>query len=152
MTSNFELRLQHLEDNIRQDQDLLKKYEDALLYEDDPRRQSKYTREITRLRESAEVYQKEYDELFKYVNGSPTAQMLSVEIELKQVDRKLDKLYAGQKAIYENINHLRQGLLTHYKASEKNLIAAISEKFDQSQIKTISALLSAVEYNLLPVA
>ena len=64
MTSNFELRLQHLEDNIRQDQDLLKKYEDALLYEDDPRRQSKYTREITRLRESAEVYQKEYDELF----------------------------------------------------------------------------------------
>lgn len=152
MTSNFELRLQHLEDNIRQDQDLLKKYEDALRYEDDPRRKVRYTREITQLRESTELYQKEYGELLKYTNGNPTAQMQSVEIELKKVHRKLDKLYAGQKAIYENVNHLRQGLLHHYKVSEQNIIATISEKLDQSQIATISAVLNAVEANQLPEA
>ncbi|WP_414561701.1 hypothetical protein [Anabaena sp. CCY 9613] len=62
MPSNFDLRLQHLEDNIRQDQDLLKKYEDSLRYEDDPRRQARYSREIEQLRESANRYRKEYDE------------------------------------------------------------------------------------------
>lgn len=151
MTSNFDLRLQHLEDNIKQDQDLLKKYEDALRYEDDPRRQTKYTKEITQLRESAKLYQKEYDEL-KYVNSSPTAQMQSVEIQLQQVHRKLDKLYTGQKFIYKNINHLRQGLFNYYKDSERNVIAAISEKLDESQIKTISTVLSAVENNQIPEA
>jgi len=150
MSSNVELRLKHLEDNIKKDQNLLKDYEDTLRYEDDPRRKAKYTREITQLRESAELYQKEYDELLKYVNGRPTAQMQSVEIELKQVHKKLDKLSTGQKFIYENINHLRQGLLNYYKVSERNVIEAISDKLDQSQIKTISAVLDSVKANQLP--
>jgi predicted DNA-binding protein YlxM (UPF0122 family) len=56
MPSNFDLRLQHLEDNIKQDQDLLKDYEDSLRYEDEPRRKAKYRREIDQLRESANRY------------------------------------------------------------------------------------------------
>lgn len=152
MSSSFDLRLQQLEDNIRQDQDLLKKYEDALRYEDDPRRKAKFTREITQLRESAELYKNEYDKLLIHINGEPTAQMQTVEIQLQQVHTKLNKLCAGQKAIYENVNHLRQGLLSNYKVSEQNVIAAISKKLNQSQIETISAVLNAVENNRLPEA
>ncbi|MEH2285449.1 MAG: hypothetical protein V7K90_29730 [Nostoc sp.] len=147
MPSNFDLRLQHLEDNIKQDQNLLKEYEDSLRYEDDPRRKAKYTREIKQLRESANRYQKEYDELQMQITGEPTAQMQNVAIQLQQINTRIDRLSAGQKAIYENINHLRKGLLDRYNAGEQNIIAAITEQLDQSQMFTISTVLDAIETN-----
>ena len=42
-------RLQDLTDNISQEQKLLKKYEDALRYEEDPRQQEKYRRDKEQL-------------------------------------------------------------------------------------------------------
>ncbi|MFM6269320.1 MAG: hypothetical protein ACKPFA_22885, partial [Dolichospermum sp.] len=95
MPSNFDLRLQHLEDNIRQDQDLLKEYEDTLRYEDDPRRKTKYRREIEQLRESANRYQTEYDELRSQITGESSVQMQNVAIELQQMNTRLDRLSAG---------------------------------------------------------
>lgn len=145
MPSHFEIRLQHLEDNIRQDQDLLKEYEDTLRYEDDPLRKAKYTRQIQQLKESANRYQNEYDELRVKITGEPTVQMHNVAIQLHDINTRLDRLSAGQKVIYENINNLRQGLLTRYNASEQNIIAAITKRLDQAQIVTISAVLDAIE-------
>ena len=150
MPSNFNLRLQHLEDNIRQDQDLLKEYEDSLRYEDDPRRQGRYKRQIKQLRESANSYQKEYDELRVQITGEPTVQMQDLAIQLQQMNTRLDRLSAGQKAIYENINHLRQGLLARYNAGEQNIIAAITEQLDQSQMVMISTVLDAIETDQVP--
>ncbi|KAB8334715.1 hypothetical protein SD80_010260 [Scytonema tolypothrichoides VB-61278] len=147
MASNFDLRLQHLEDNIRQDQALLKEYEDTLRYEDDPRRQSRYKREIKQLRESANCYQKEYDELRVQITGESNVQMQDVAIQLQQMNTRLDRLSAGQKAIYENINHLRQGLIARYSTGEQNIIAAITEQLDQSQMVMISTVLDAIETN-----
>ncbi len=147
MPSNFELRLQHLEENIRQDQDLLKAYQDALRYEDDPRRQAKYSREIDKLRESANSYQKEYDELREQITGEPNVKMQNVAIQLQQINTKIDRLSAGQKAIYDNINHLRQGLLARYDVGEQNIIAALTEQLDQSQMVMIATVLDAIEAN-----
>jgi len=140
-------RLKDLEDNIKEDSALLKDYEDALRYEDDPRRQVKYNREIEKLRESANRYQQEYDRLHQQITGESTVQMHSVAIQLEEVNNRLDRLSAGQKAIYGNINHLRQGLLAHYEAGEKNIISAITYQLNESQINTISALLDAIEAN-----
>jgi len=145
--SNLTRRLKDLEDNIKEDSALLKDYEDALRYEDDPRRQVKYNREIEKLRESANRYQQEYDRLHQQITGESTVQMHSVAIQLEEVNNRLDRLSAGQKAIYGNINHLRQGLLAHYEAGEKNIISAITYQLNESQINTISALLDAIEAN-----
>ncbi|MBD0386108.1 MAG: hypothetical protein ICV54_06145, partial [Nostoc sp. C3-bin3] len=145
MPSHFEIRLQHLEDNIRQDQNLLKDYEDTLRYEDDPLRKAKYTRQIQQLKESANRYQNEYDELRVKISGEPTVQMHNVAIQLHDINTRLDRLSAGQKAIYENINHLRQGLLARYNAGEKNIIAALTERMDQGQISMIASVLDALE-------
>lgn len=150
MPSNFNLRLQHLEDNIRQDQDLLKEYEDSLRYEDDPRRQGRYKRQIKQLRESANSYQKEYDELRMQITVEPNVQMQNVAIQLQQIQTRIDRLSAGQKAIYENINHLRQGLLARYNTGEQNIIAAITEQLDQSQMVMISTVLDAIETEQVP--
>ena len=147
MRSNFDLRLQHLDDNIRQDQDLLKEYEDSLRYEDDPRRKSKYRREIEQLRQSANRYQEEYDELRMQLTGEPTVQMQNVAIQLQQINTRIDRLSTGQKAIYENINHLRQGLLTRYEAGEQKIIATLTEQLDHSQMVMISTVLDAIETN-----
>ena len=140
-------RLKDLEDNIKQDSALLKNYEDELRYEDDPRRKGKYNRAIEQLRESANRYQQEYDRLHQQITGESTVQMHSVAIQLEEVNNRLDRLSAGQKAIYGNINHLRQGLLAHYEAGEKNIISAITYQLNESQINTISALLDAIEAN-----
>jgi hypothetical protein len=145
--SNLTRRLKDLEDNIKKDFALLKDYEDALRDEDDPRRKGKYNRGIEQLRESANRYQQEYDRLHQQITGESTVQMHSVAIQLEQMNDRLGQLYAGQKAIYGNINHLRQGLLARYSASEKNIIYAITERLDESQVTTISALLDAIEAN-----
>jgi uncharacterized phage infection (PIP) family protein YhgE len=145
--SNLTQRLKDLEDNIKKDFALLKDYEDALRDEDDPRRKGKYNRGIEQLRESANRYQQEYDQLHQQITGEPTVQMESVAIQLQQMNSQLYQLSAGQKAIYENINHLRQGLLAHYDAGEKNIISAITDRLNESQITTISALLDAIEAN-----
>jgi predicted transcriptional regulator len=147
MPSNFNLRLQHLEDNIRQDQDLLKEYEDSLRYEDDPRRQGRYRREIKQLRESANRYQKEYEELRVQITDESNVQMQDVAIQLQQMNTRLDRLSAGQKAIYENIIHLRQRVIARYSTGEQNIIAAITEQLDQSQMVMISNVLDAIETN-----
>jgi hypothetical protein len=150
--SHLTQRLKHLEDNIKQDQDLLKEYEDTLRYEDEPLRKTRYKREIERLRESANRYQQEYDELRMQITGEPTVQMQSVAIQLQQMNNRLDRIYAGEKAIYENINDLRQRLLARYKASEENIISAITERLDQSQVITISSVLDAIEANKISEA
>ena len=143
--SFIELRLKHLEDNIEQDLALRKKYEDALRYEDEPRRKSKYQREIEQLRESANCYQQELDELRTQVIPETSLHIQDTAIHLQQIEAKLNRLSAGQKAIYENINYLRQRLLERYNASEQNIIAAIAERLDISQITKISTVLDAIE-------
>lgn len=150
--SHLELRLKQLEDNIKQDQDLLKKYEDALRYEDEPRRKTKYSREIEQLRQSANRYQQEYNEILIQISGEPSRQIENVAIQLQQMNTRLDRLSAGQKEIYENINHLRQGLISRYKASEQNIITAMTERLNQSQMITISAVVDAIEANQLSEA
>jgi septal ring factor EnvC (AmiA/AmiB activator) len=91
-----ELRLQQLADNIRQDLNLLKEYEDELRYETDRRRLAKYRREIERQRESLTRYQQEYEELQKQVIGEPSAKMGDTENLLRQMDAKLDDLQRDQ--------------------------------------------------------
>ena len=145
--SHLTRRLKDLEDNIKQDFALLKDYEDTLRDEDDPRRKGKYNRAIEQLRESANRYQHEYDRLHQQITGEQTVQMQSVAIQLQQVNNTLDRLSAGQEAIYENINHLRQGLLAHYDTGEKNIISAITDRLNESQITTICTLLDAIEAN-----
>ncbi|MEG4323125.1 MULTISPECIES: hypothetical protein [unclassified Microcoleus] len=150
--SNLTRRLKDLDDNIKRDLALLKDYEDELHYEDDPRRKSKYNRAIEQLRESANRYQQEYEQLHQHITGEPTVQMQSVAIELQQMNNRLERLSAGQEAIFENINNLRQRLLSRYSASEKNIIFAITERLDQSQVITISAVLDAIEANKISEA
>ncbi|MFM6247746.1 MAG: hypothetical protein ACKPEQ_01130, partial [Dolichospermum sp.] len=126
---------------------LLEDFPLNLFFEDDPRRKTKYIRQIEQLRESANRYQTEYDELRSQITGESSVQMQNVAIELQQMNTRLDRLFAGQKAIYENINHLRKGLLARYEAGEQNIIATLTEKLDDSQMVMISAVLDAIETN-----
>jgi len=84
-----EKRVNDLEDNIRQDQDMLKDYEDELRYKSDPRRQAECRREIERLRESITRNQKEYDELRRQMTPE---ELQNVTDLLPQKDAKLDKI------------------------------------------------------------
>ncbi len=147
LPSNFNVRLQQLEDNIKQDLVLLKEYEDAQRYEDEPRRKGRYSREIERQRESLSHYQKEYDDLQKQVTSEPPPEMQNVATQLQQMDAKVNVLLAGQAAVYSNQLQLRQTLLARFDATQQKTLAAIAERLDQNQLVTIEAVLEALEAN-----
>ena len=144
------LRLQHLADNIRQDLALLKDYEDALRYEDDPRRRVKYRREIEQLRESAARYQWEYNELQAQVTGEPSAAMQDIAAQLQHMDIKLDTLLNGQIALRDDLTDLRQAVLARFDIGEQTIIVAVVERLDQSQLATVQAMLDTIEAGRVP--
>ncbi|RIK43174.1 MAG: hypothetical protein DCC55_06470 [Chloroflexi bacterium] len=145
------LRLQHLADNIRQDLDLLKDYEDALRYEDDPRRRARYRREIEQLRESATRYQQEYTELRAQTSGEPSPAMQEVADQLQQMGAKLDALLAGQTVLRNDLGALRQVMLARFDANEQTIVAAVVAQLDRSQLATVQAVLDAVDGDRFPV-
>ena len=144
------LRLRQLADDIRQDLELLKEYEDALRYEDDPRRKARYRREIGQLRESAARYRREYEQLRAQVVGEPTAAMTDVADRLGQMDAKLDALLEGQAAIRGDLVALRRTVLDRFDAGERALIAAWVERLDQAQLETVATVLEAIDAGTIP--
>ena len=145
----IELRTQQLTDNIRQDLELLKGYEDELRYETDPRRLAKYRREIERQRESLSRYQQEYDELQKQVTGEPPAEMQETADQLRQMNDKLDDLLGGQKVIQDDLKDFRKILLARFDASEQAIISTIVQRLDQSQLVTVQSILAGIETHSL---
>jgi len=138
-----ELRLQQLADNIRQDLNLLKEYEDELRYEGEPRHKEKYLREIKRQRESLTSYQQEYEELQKQVTGEPPAEMVDTADLLRQMDAKLDD-------VLRDLNDLRKTLLARFDLSEQAIITAIVLRLNQTQLATVQSILEVIEANRVP--
>ena len=95
----YQQRLKDLENNIKQDLELLKDYDDELRYTTDPRIKARYRREIVRQEESVTRYKKEYTELRQEWVGTQSSQMQEVSIQLRQMDTKLNILLSGQVAI-----------------------------------------------------
>jgi hypothetical protein len=138
------LRIQHLTDNIQKDLDMLKEYEDILRLEDDPRRRAKYRREIEQLRESAASYKREYDELKIQITGKPSVTMQNVEVQLQQMDTKLNTLLVGQKTIQDNLVNLRKTVLARFDANEQTIITTIVDRLDQEQLVNAEAVLDSI--------
>jgi hypothetical protein len=145
-----ERRLEQLADNIRQDLNLLKAYEDELRYETDPRRLARYRREIERQRESMIRYQQEYDELQKQVTGVPSAEMVDTANLLRQMDAKLDDVLKNQKVMQDDLKDLRKTLLARFDVSEQVIISAIVQQLDQNQLATVQSILDEIETHSVP--
>ena len=97
------IRVQQLADNIRQDLDLLKGYEDELRYASEPRLLAKYQREIKRQRESLARNQHEYDAIMKNAQGI---------IESHPVPEK--ELQDTLNAIQQTLSEMRQNKTGQY--------------------------------------
>lgn len=145
-----EQRIQDLADNIRQDMNLLKAYEDELRYEADPRRLARYRRGIERQRESLTRYQQEYDELQKQVTGVPSAEMVDTADLLQQMDAKLDDVLEGQESMQDDLKDLRKTLLARFDTSEQVIISAIVQRLDQNQLATVQSILDEIETHSVP--
>ena len=116
MNENFNRkRLKDLEDHIRKDLNLLKKYEDKLRYETDLRRLAGYHQEIEQLRESLTRYQKEYDELQKQMSPE----------ELQNVTNLLHD-YSPRLRLFNKLDLPPPTDMTEYK-KEKNKKVLLQE-------------------------
>lgn len=138
---SFNQRLQDLTEHIAKDQNLLKEFEDALRFEDDPRRRAKYQRDVEQLRESAHRYRQEYDAL----NRQTTTEMQTVAEQLQQMDWKLDSVLGGQVAIAQQLSQMQHMLLLRYDETERSLLAAVVEQLDDRQLSMTQTLLDSLE-------
>ncbi len=71
---------------------LLKDYEDTVRYEDDPRRRTRYRREIERLRESLVNYQQEVKQLQAMMNNTQQTNIQKLKNQLLQANSRLESL------------------------------------------------------------
>lgn len=138
MPIGAELRIKHLQDNVNKDYKLLKEYEDALHFEDDPRRKLKYQREIELLRESAEHYQQEYEDLKRLTAIEPPPDKLKTECELQEIKSKLVELQSELSA-------LRQDLIARFDAGERTIVATVINELNQSQLEMTTNVINAME-------
>ncbi len=125
-----ERRLKDVEDNIKQDFDVLKRYEDELRSETDPRKMAKYEREIKRQRESLTRNQQEYDKWKK--QAAPT-QIQNLADLLLQKETKLD---AFQKLLNQKLlpqistySKYRQKLDDKFKMFGDDVIKLTADSF-----------------------
>ncbi len=123
----YQKRLEDLEDNIKQDLELLKDYDDELRYTTDPRLKARYRREIVRQEKSVACYKQEYSELQQESVGTPSPQMQELGIQLRQMDTKLNILLSGQVAIYED-------LLNQLDATQSALTQKLQDAVDANQV------------------
>jgi len=131
-----EKRLKALEDNISQDLDLLKSYEDKERYESDSSSLSECRREIERQRESLAHYQQEYNQLREQVAPEDAQNIADL---LQQKDAKLDEIqrllpqvwnvpyhrnpnFTGRKDI---LSHLRLSLTSGESAAWKQAVTGM---------------------------
>ncbi|MEM7769234.1 MAG: hypothetical protein AAF327_01835 [Cyanobacteria bacterium P01_A01_bin.37] len=151
----LEKRLKDLEDNIEAEYELLKEYEDALRYATNPPDKVRYKREITKIQESANHYQQEYEDLAGRLKSEPEAEQ-QFKGQLGDIAEMLEVLRSGQRAIHDDqrairsdLIDMRQVLLNHYDASEREIIASITEKLNDNQIALTQVLLDGVNSNQL---
>jgi len=111
-----EVRLQQLADNIRQDLDLLKGFEDELRFTSDPRSIARYRREIERQRESLARNQREYDEIMKSVQDV---------IESYSVPER--ELQDTLNAIQQTLSEIRQNKTGQYNPQLVGEVEKVTE-------------------------
>lgn len=146
----FRKRLQDLQDHLEQDQKLLKEFEEALIFEDDPRRLGKYKRDIQRQKESIANYTKEYKDLEKQLAETSEPQMQVVKNQLQliesQIESQIDQIDAKLKIVIVN----QDSLLNRYDAAEQSILKVIIEQLNHTQQVLIEKMLDAIETNQIP--
>lgn len=149
MEDQFKRRLIDLEDHINKDLELSKQYEDALRYEDDPRRSAKYQNEIGKLKASADQYGQEYESLQLSFNQQSYPEESSLKNQLNTIQEGIAKLQVGQRVIYNNINSLRFNILSRFDEAERRIISTILLSIDESELKIVNSMVDAVERSQL---
>ena len=115
--------MQQLADNIFQDLDLLKDYEDELRYAADPRLLAKYHRDIERQRESLALNQQEYDAIMKSAQGV---------IESHPVPEK--ELQDTLNAVQQTISEIRQSKAGQYSPHLVSKVEKVSGIIDDPKL------------------
>ena len=153
------IRLQDIEDHIKQDLKLLKQYEEELRYEINPRQLGGIRRNIQRQRESVRKYRQQYEKLNK---KGISLQAQNISNLLQQQETKLDDIQKLLPLIWNiphnrNINFTgREEHLTHLKdALNSGQPAALTQAIHglggvgKTQLALEYAYRNTAEYNIV---
>ena len=93
LEKNLARKLQLLEDNLAREQEILKQFEEQLLFTDDPRKMGIFRREIQRQKDAIARYEQEYIELL-FQKLQPIAQE-----ELQRIKLRLEEIHSMSDSI-----------------------------------------------------
>lgn len=147
MPSIWDRRLRDLEEHIEKDFALLQEYEDLLGTEIDPKRKAGYRREIVSLKESANRYQQELNEIKSKTSELTETNNLNAVTRLEDMESQIGMLMNTQVSICDFLGNFRQEILNQYSTSERNIIQSITRKLEDDQITTIKFILAALNNN-----
>lgn len=139
----FHQRLQDLQDNIDQDRELLKEFENALRDEDDILKVRRYKKQTKRIEESIANYTKEYQELKQQLSSTSEPQIQKVGNQLQLVEKQLQQIDTKLNVVLVN----QSSLLNRYNETEKSIITVIVEQLNQTQLAFTETILNAIEAN-----
>lgn len=146
MPLDFTQRLRDLTDNISRDEALLKSFEDALRFEDDPRRKMRYQQEIQQIQRSVESYRQEYESLERQSqSGTLTTEMQTVSGQLDRMDAKLNLVLGGQVELHQQ----QRMLLDRYDQSTQQILTTLTQQLDETQLALSNTLMEALEADAL---
>jgi hypothetical protein len=150
----FDLRLQHLEGNIKRASILIGQYQTELTLEDEPQRKSKYRLRIEQLKELLSSYQQELDELRAEAGINQIYKVNGIAAELHQVNNQINAL--GNLILRSHavlIKQLNQNQLTTVQIIMNALEAnRISEVDLEGLLKSVQLTLEAVERKGLAIS
>jgi hypothetical protein len=145
MPPNFTQRLLDLSDNIEKDNILLKEYENAWRLEDDPRRKSRYRQEIECMKNSAQAYKQEYEELEQQATGGHAVELQNLADQLEKIDSQMNLILSGQIAIYVGLSEIRESIISRYDESERTLVKTLTNQLNQNQLVLTQTLLISLD-------
>lgn len=140
--SALNLRLQQLEKNIVKVVQLLGEYEEELNDEDDLLKKSKYHRRIEDLKKKQIEYENELIELQSQSSNEQAPQFQNIAKQLQGIDNKIDLLLDGQSSLSE-------ALLFHFTSVERLIIQPFIQSLDDSDLIQIQASLETIDTKYL---
>lgn len=137
-------RIEQLEERVKESYELLGEYEKSLIYEDDPRRKSRFKQQIADLRVTATEFQREYDAMHSRFDGRDIVEE-PIRRELHHLGATLEQLIERHAQLGGDLVSIRSFLIKQYPANDQALIAPLLAQLNANQVSEVRNIIKSLD-------
>lgn len=132
---------------IQEGLDLLTEYEDKLSDKNAHSWEATYKNDIKNLKNLVKSYREEYNELVDKARSDQSTFTRGLHTLLESMNKKLNTIIEKQINIHSDLSNLREIALNHFEQREQKIIAAVLDRLNQLQVKTVNNMIDFIEKN-----